>query len=161
MIHITDKQKARFYERLVSSEIGCMEWPGAKTYAGYGIVRVGSRSSGTYRTVLAHRMAYLLRHGDISDGAIVCHKCDNPKCCNPDHLFLGTHKDNMDDMDKKGRRVVVHVPGELNPNSRITTEDVTAIRNSDLSCRKLAEQFDISKTQVSRIKRNLAWSNAA
>lgn len=76
----------------------CMNWDGSTNKSGYGSIRVGATS------VLAHRAAYFIHYGEIPDGMCVCHSCDNPKCCNPNHLFLGSHAENMKDMQGKGRR---------------------------------------------------------
>lgn len=75
----------------------CWPWQGTKNEEGYGSLRVSRRSCG------AHRLAYELSVGPIPDGMFVLHHCDNPPCCNPAHLFLGTHQDNMTDMAAKGR----------------------------------------------------------
>jgi HNH endonuclease len=77
---------------VVDPETGCHNWTGTVGRAGYGRVQVS-----------AHRLAYELAHGPIPDGLLVLHKCDNPVCCNPDHLFLGTSADNMADKVRKGR----------------------------------------------------------
>jgi hypothetical protein len=76
----------------------CKEFIGARNHLGYG--KVGFHG----KVMHAHRLAYKLFYGEIPKGKLVCHKCDNPSCVNPDHLFLGTHKDNTQDMIDKGRR---------------------------------------------------------
>ncbi len=80
---------------------GCINWLGASNR--YGRITVGSRSNGTKRVILAHRLAYELFIGEIPDGLYVLHKCDNTLCVNPEHLWLGTQMENMHDMISKGR----------------------------------------------------------
>ncbi len=89
----------RFWLRIVKSEQGCWGWIGESTDNGYGRFRVDGRK------VLAHRFAYALLIGPIPNDLFVLHKCDNPPCCNPDHLFLGTKSDNSRDCMEKGRYV--------------------------------------------------------
>lgn len=85
----------------VSSEKGCWLWTKAKSDNGYGKISTGSSGSD-----YVHRVAYAIKFGEIPKGAFVCHHCDNPPCANPDHLFLGTQKENMQDAARKGR---VHI----------------------------------------------------
>ena len=88
----------RFMNKIVINELsGCWEWQAAKNNIGYAFIRDGNKM----RT--AHRVSYELHKGDIPRGLCVCHSCDNPMCVNPDHLWLGTHKDNLTDMKLKGR----------------------------------------------------------
>lgn len=87
----------RFWPRVNVTD-GCWEWTGPRYKAGgYGRLRLAGRQ------VRAHRVAWELLHGPVPDGLNVCHHCDNPPCVRPDHLFLGTDKDNADDRDAKGR----------------------------------------------------------
>lgn len=79
------------------TESGCWIWVGSHTTAGYGRIYVARRA------VMAHRASYAVKHGEIPSGKIICHKCDTPSCVNPDHLFVGTHKDNSQDMVRKNR----------------------------------------------------------
>lgn len=88
----------RFWPR-VNKTSACWEWTGALSLDGYGTVRV-SRG----KNVRAHRAAYLLEHGSIPEGMNILHKCDNPKCVKPEHLFAGTQADNVHDMISKGRQ---------------------------------------------------------
>lgn len=93
----------RFWARVQKSrEDKCWLWQGSVNKDGYGRLQVGPR--GANRMWAAHRLAYALHNGPIPDGLWVLHHCDNPPCCNPAHLFLGTLADNHADMDSKGRR---------------------------------------------------------
>lgn len=88
----------RFYQKIdTAHETDCHIWIGYRNPAGYGVFIVDRKPVG------AHRMAWRLANGPIPDGMLVCHRCDNPSCVNPDHLFLGTQLDNMRDMVKKKR----------------------------------------------------------
>ena len=87
----------RFWRYVVKNEEGCWSWIGHKDENGYGRMSVlGKKQRG-------HRISYTIHFGKIPDKMFVCHRCDNPECTRPDHLFLGTNKDNMKDAYKKGR----------------------------------------------------------
>lgn len=89
----------RFWDKVaVKDQDGCWEWVAAKYKSGRGQFNFNGK-----RSALAHRVAYELTYGEIPSGMCVCHRCDNPSCCNPNHLFLGTQLDNMADMWEKGR----------------------------------------------------------
>lgn len=88
---------AYFFAKSTTTDNGCIEWAGSKDKDGYGRIK---KASGSYK---AHRLSYMLNIGDIPDDREICHKCDNPSCVNPDHLFVGTAKDNATDREIKGR----------------------------------------------------------
>jgi hypothetical protein len=89
----------------------------------------------------------------------VLHRCDNPPCTNPDHLFLGTHADNMRDcVSKKRSKAPPHRPGELNGSARLTSGQVKAIRNDGATHRAIAGKFGVCKSTVTRIKTGRGWT---
>lgn len=92
-----EKFLKRFWSKVNKTEGGCWEWTGSLQTQGYGNIEIKGKR------LLPHRIAYVLHKGEIPQGLSVCHHCDNPKCCNPEHLFLGTAADNMNDASQKGR----------------------------------------------------------
>lgn len=171
-----DKQtpSERFWEKVVPADDGCMVWTGSRDPRGYGRVwRSGRLES-------AHRVAWQECVGPIPEGMFVCHRCDNPPCCNPSHLFLGTNRENMHDALRKGRlnpamfdgtmpriggqaRAAKHtLQGEGHPHHRLTERDVRDIRALAASGRtqaSIAPAFGISRTRVGEIVRREAWTH--
>ena len=140
----------RFLEKTVV--VGdCWEWQGSVTVSGYGQFSIRSRG---FR---AHRIAYELFVGPIPNGLLVCHKCDNTKCVNPNHLFVGSSQDNTDDMIAKGR--TGGMKGEAHPFAKLSEEDICSIRVMTGTCKEIGAQFDIGPMQVSRIKRKQRWGH--
>lgn len=144
---------ARFLEKTgkETGELGCRNWEGGVNSKGYGVLLANGRLE------LAHRVAYVLFVGRIPDGMFVLHKCDNPRCVNPDHLVLGTHADNMADMVAKGRQTA----GPKNANARLSCEDVADLRelykSGGYSYAELAIFFGISRSYVGAIIRGEYW----
>lgn len=140
----------------------CWEWKGRKE-RGYGRTIIGSRVDGTRRTIAAHRLSYETFVGHIPEGMEVCHKCDNPCCVNPEHLFVGTRQDNIDDREAKGRN---HPPkGSNNGRSKLTESDVLSARFERLknktSYQKLAEKYGVSKRTMQNAINGKTWKCVA
>lgn len=129
---------------------GCWIWKGGLSPKGYG-----KFADSEFKTVRAHRYSYELNVGEIKKGLNVLHRCDNPSCVRPDHLFLGTQKENMEDMFKKGRKVL----GEVHKMSKTTKNDVLKTRElSEVkTLSELAEMFGLGTSQVHRIIKKQCW----
>ena len=134
--------------RSMKTHCGCVLWMGALTGAGYGAVNVGNKQQ-----VSTHRAAYEVAFGKIPRGLLVLHKCDIPSCINPDHLFVGTYKDNMQDRSSKNRAPL----GMNNGNHKLTTEQVLSIRQRPMSIRKLAVHYRVSKSTIEMIQSGTTW----
>lgn len=141
----------RFWSK-VDKTGDCWEWMAGKFTAGYGTFYMDGRSR------YAHRVSYLLSKGNLDDDMLVCHKCDNRSCVNPDHLFLGTHLDNHRDKERKGRGNQVR--GEKHYMAKLTEKDVLTIRASKgrVMQKDLASKFNIHPTTISHIWRGITWN---
>ena len=139
----------------INKETGCWEWKLSTAGKGYGQLRIrGLSEYGAY----AHRFSYLAYKGDIPKGMCVCHTCDNMKCINPEHLFLGDHKANLQDMKAKGRQL----NGERNTESKLTEEQVNMIHDlSDkgVSSHLIAKIFGIGQMTAWRIMTGQRWEH--
>lgn len=147
------EQLRKNYESKVVRKEGCWDWNGVKDKDGYGQIPCGY-----HKQAKAHRVSWTLHNGNIPKGIIVCHKCDNPPCTNPEHLFLGTKKDNDNDCRKKGRAAV----GSKQPKAKIKERDVIMIKRlieTGVAGYKLGKAFNISKSQISAIKNGKSWKH--
>lgn len=144
----------KFWSMCEKRENSCWEWTRCLHKDGYG------QLSYHRKFWLAHRLAWHLARGPIPKGICVCHKCDNPKCINPDHLFIGSHAENMSDMKNKGRRKNIN-SGELNGRAKISASDAAEIRNKYQSGKTrqvdLAAEYGIAQTVISLIVRGKIW----
>lgn len=133
---------------------GCWIWVAAiDRRNGYGAVKVGPTVQ------RAHRVAYQLSHGIKVPSALdVCHRCDTRCCINPDHLFVGTRTDNMQDCIRKDRFSPIPVlTGESSPNSKLTEKDVQAIRSDSRSQRAIARSYGVDKGTIAHILHRKTW----
>lgn len=137
----------RFFSRFIKLDNGCWQWRAHTDKDGYGVL------PGDRKNTRAHRLSYELHNGPIPDELIVCHHCDNPGCVNPDHLFIGTKKDNAQDALKKRR----HYVGEKNGRSKLTEENVKEILHSSLNGQQLANKFDVTRHTVNNVRRGKTW----
>lgn len=129
----------------------CWPWKRSLTRFGYSRFQVTSRKGTT-----AHRMVWTLVNGDPGD-LEVCHSCDNRKCCNPRHLFLGTAKENAADKVKKGRQARIN--GSKNGASKLTSNQVVEIRSMTGSNRAAARKFGVSESNVRQIRSGRIWDH--
>lgn len=132
----------------------CWNWLSTKNELGYGFYRFNKKFN------KSHRLSYIFTFGEIPEGLCVCHKCDNPSCVNPNHLFLGTMKDNTQDMIKKGRAIIRK--GEKHHKAKLTEEQVLEIRclyKQGISQKDLAFKYNISIPTISQIINNILWKH--
>jgi len=139
-----------FIGRFTALPNGCWEWKKAVSDSGYGVSWYNKKSIG------AHKLSYILSKGEVAKGLCVLHTCDNPICINPDHLILGTPKENSRDMVSKRRQAF----GEKK-SRKLTEELVTWIRESEQPSREIGRCLDISKTNVLDIKKKVIWTHNA
>lgn len=171
----------RFWGRVQKTD-GCWLWTGNKMRRGYGITYNAGIYEGGKREP-AHRISYRLAYGDFPKNLLVCHHCDNPPCVKPDHLFLGTHKDNFLDAKNKNRvpTGVRHwtsvkpelikrgfksperaLSGSTNPNSRLTEKDVSRIRflrSKGSKYADLAKAFNVKQDTIEGICLRRSWKH--
>lgn len=146
--------KEKFLSKTKRLNNGCLEWQLRKDKDGYGSFRNQNN-----KVVRAHRLSWELHKGMIPNGLLVLHKCDNPSCVNPEHLFLGTQKDNMSDMSNKKR----HLFGEKNKKAKLTDTLVLNLidkyNTKKFSQQELAKIFNITQANVSSIVLGKTWTH--
>jgi hypothetical protein len=148
----------RFWEKVQTGhQDNCWEWKAGLTTYGYGKFKI--KLNGKWRSMNAHRVAWLLTCGPIKPGLEVCHTCDNRKCCNPKHLFLGTKQDNHKDMVRKHR----NARGERNGKAKLTKDQVKTIRIRCAIYREawesLANEYGVTKRAIRNIIRGKSWKH--
>jgi hypothetical protein len=142
--------RERIAARTLLMPSGCIEWQGSIDPAGYGRITVAGKPA------YVHREAFKLRHGSIPEGKFILHSCDNPPCCNPDHLRAGTQAENVQDRKDRGRRTY-----DPYAASKLTPADVRTIRvlhEGGMSQSAIGRQIGVSQGSVSKIVRRLAFA---
>jgi len=151
-----DDLATRFWNKIDKSrgDDSCWTWTGYCKSDGYGVIGIRGKT-----TECTHRVAYTLCVGTIPDGMQILHQCDNPPCCNPAHLFLGTQADNIADMVNKGR--TVHTKGESHPLAKLTVSQVEEIRTQFTGARgekvAFARKFNVSPCTIRDILNGSHW----
>ena len=145
----------RFNKKYQVQKNSCWLWIGGTRLNSKGVA-YPRHWTDDFKSIGAHRFAYELAHGAIPKGMYVCHKCDTPLCVNPDHLFVGTHHDNMRDMVVKNRSFTGRGENKKG-RAKITNQQAEEIRKMDISQSKIAVIFGVSQTTIGRIKRKESY----
>lgn len=164
--YLTPKDIDRFWSKVDRSggDESCWLWKGSTRTGGYGDfhLRIAPRE---YRHVIASRMAWMMNHGDIPEGMIVCHTCDTPACCNPRHLFVGTYRDNNRDTVNKGRGKGQFRDGSTRGaqsfRAKVSEQQVMEIRqravDTDIPFTWMAKEYGISDRMIADIVDGKYW----
>lgn len=147
---------AKFWSRVhIGPETECWVWTAGRHVHGYGTMRINKKDTN------AHRASWEMMRGEIPEGLHCLHKCDNPSFCNPDHLFLGTHHENMSDRAAKNR--THRMDGTPRSNHRLTADQVQKVRslyaNSNLGCKEVAAEFGVTTNAIVVLIRGDTWTH--
>ena len=155
-VNVMKNEESRFWEKVaIRGPEHCWNWTRSAYPYGYGAAWFGGKQR------RAHRVAYRLQNGEIHKGAVIRHTCDNPSCCNPAHLLLGTHKDNTQDAVKRGRMA----SGSRHGRSKLTEEQIAEIRRRYTAyCpvngrNALAIEFRVHRQHIMKIVMGTRWSS--
>lgn len=138
---ISDRLSKNFWKKINKSG-DCWEWMGALNRPG-GYGRINVNADGKTLPIRAHRLSYMIHYGSIPDGLCVLHKCDNPRCCNPNHLFLGSHSNNSNDKVIKGRAWFKYHPEQIEEIKRMKLEGYTK--------KQISDKFGLSRKYIQHI----------
>lgn len=134
---------------IVNQENGCWEWNRTIDVRGYGVIRVNGKK------IKAHRLSYELKNGKIPDGLFVCHKCDNPRCVNPGHLFVGTTQENTADRNRKNRQM----RGVKHWCAKLTDDIVREIRSKNMTSKEAFDVYGVNKGIFYNIRWRKTWKH--
>lgn len=156
-ITLTEKDIARFWSKVkIGDPDECWEWQAGRNKAGYGVFGIGNE------TYLANRISWAIKFGDPKE-SLVCHKCDNPTCVNPNHFFCGTNADNTQDKMMKGRWKCGKVRrGEDHPMSKLKDEDIPVIRqlfDAGIPTHEIGRKFGVDYKAIQNIGRRIGWTH--
>jgi len=151
-MEITASDRQRFWS-FVKRTPNCWEWIGCKNKKGYGWFYINGRPH------TAQRISWIIHFGTITEPLCICHKCDNPGCVNPHHLFEGTNQENTADRHAKGRSKGPQ--GTKHAMAKLSDADIVSIRRSSLPSRTLGALYHVSKTQILRIKKGISWKHVS
>jgi len=147
----------RFWSKVeIRGDNDCWWWSGGKHVDGYGWFYAGGLS------IRTNRFSWTVINGEIPDGLLVCHHCDNPSCVNPRHLFLGTNSDNMRDMNRKNRRNQVNVRGEDVGTSKLKSGEVALIKiliKRGIDKKEISKMFKVSSATIYMISKKTIWKH--
>lgn len=155
-----ERLKKSFEKHVIRKE-GCWDWKGPKAHGGYPVMSCRPQI-GPDR---GHRASWMIHKGPITEGKFVCHHCDNPICTNPEHLWIGTQKENNDDKIAKCRQANCKPPhkiGSENGSSKLKEDQVKEIKKliaEGHSCYGIGKEYGVSKTTILRIKNGKNWSH--
>jgi len=154
-LNLPAKTEQRFWDK-VQKTSDCWNWTASKGHNGYGRFRVKGKLESP------HIVSYKLHNDDHIKGMDVCHTCDNRACVNPNHLFLGSHSDNMKDCSNKGRNTGADLRGENQPGSKLKDDQVKTIKKLfqlNIKTQEIADMYRVSYTTIYNIKIGKTWKH--
>lgn len=150
----------RLYGNIQKDETtDCWVWLGSKNQKGYG--RLHLRENGKRIQLATHRLSYTLEYGTDPNELLVCHHCDNPSCINPEHLFLGTIKDNNNDAFKKKRNQVIGLKNRVLTEEQVREIKKELQKNNNASLSKIGSWYDVSPACIHSIKHGKSWAHVS
>lgn len=150
-ILLSEIDSVKFWSRVDKSggPDACWPWMAGRSNQNYGVFKAGSNNR------VCSRIAWTLCNRELREGELVRHSCDNPPCCNPAHLLVGSDRDNINDMMSRNRQA----KGERNGWARLTERDILGIREASGLLREIASKFGIPISDASKIRRGQAWAH--